>query len=80
MTGSTPTAEGYLAEIQDQMQCHWKLVQDSIKRTQEKQKIQHDKKANPVPCQAGDIIYLFIPAKLTGKACKLERPLPSREC
>ena len=74
---STPvvgTAEGYLSEFTERMAEAWRSAQDCIQQAQRRQQRQYDKGRVPTQFQEGDIVYVFMPAKTTGKERKLQRP------
>ena len=57
--------------------CHadaWELAWQSVKKAQQKQKMQHDKKARDFTFSPGDRIFVYMPAIRSGPAYKLKRP------
>ena len=73
-TEAISTEAGYMEEISVRMAEAWRTAKDCIQQAQEKQRRQHDKGRRPTEFQEGETVYLFMPAKLTGKERKLQSP------
>ena len=56
------------------MSTTWEKAQSQVKRAQKKQKQQHDKHAHPATFSSGDRVFMYMPAKTTGKTQKFARP------
>ena len=72
-TEAISTEAGYVEEMSVRMAEAWRTTKDCIQQAQEKQRWQHDKGRRPTEFQ-GETVYLFMPAKLTGKERKLQSP------
>ena len=48
----------------------WKLAQENLKKTQGKQKCQHDKNARDFKFTVWDHVFVHIPAFRSGPACR----------
>lgn len=60
----------YVEEITTHMSTTWEKAQSQVKRAQKKQKQQHDKHAHPATFSSGDRVFVYMPAKTTGKTQK----------
>lgn len=66
--------DDYIREISLRMSSAWKTAQAKIKEAQKKQKYQHDKKARDPRVFEGDRVFVYSPAKWSGKAYKFAHP------
>ena len=64
----------YIEEITTHMSTAWERAQGQVKKAQKKQKQQHDKHAHPATFSNGDRVFVYMPAKTTGKTRKFARP------
>ena len=73
-TEAISTEAGYVEEMSVRMAEAWRTAKDCIQQAQEKQQWQHNKGRRPTEFQEGETVYLFMPAKLSGKERKLQSP------
>ena len=64
----------YRHEIALRMSTAWESARSKIKKAQEHQKHQHDKKAKDSKIFPGDRVFVYTPAEKLGKAYKFARP------
>ena len=64
----------YRHEIALRMSTAWESARSKIKKAQEHQKHQHDKKARDPKIFPGDRVFVYTPAEKLGKAYKFARP------
>ena len=66
--------DDYKSEMMQSLGEAWKLAQENIGKAQKSQKEQHDKKARDAKFSVGERVFVFMPAKKTGKAYKFAKP------
>jgi len=71
---STICLDDYKTELVQNMSRAWQLAQNVIRKSQNRQKATHDKKASDATVKLGDRVFVYMPAIRTGPAYKLARP------
>lgn len=66
--------DDYKSQMLQALSSAWKLAQQNVKKAQQKQKKQHDKKARDIVFNPGDRVFVYMPAIRTRPAYKLTRP------
>ena len=66
--------DDYKSRMMQGMSDAWSSVQNALKKSQARQKKQHDKNARNADFSLGDRVYVYMPALKTGPAYKLARP------
>ena len=70
----TISIDDYKSFMQQALSDAWGLAQESIKKAQQKQKRQHDKRAKDFMFSPGERVFVYMPAIRLGQAYKLTRP------
>jgi len=71
--------DDYKSQMPQALSSTWKLAQENVKKAQQKQKVQHDKRAEDIKfCPGdrvpGDRVFVYMPAIKTEPTFKLSRP------
>ena len=69
----TVSADDYRSEFVSGISRAWTLAQQSVKKAQNRQKLQHDRHAKDPQFQVGARVFVYMPAAKSGKAYKLAR-------
>ena len=64
----------YQTEVAIRMSNAWESAKVAIKKAQKQQKTQYDKRARDPKLSVGDAVFVYFPAKKSGKAYKFARP------
>ena len=64
----------YQTEVAIRMSNAWESAKAAIKRAQKQQKTQYDKRAKDPNVSVGDTVFVYFPAKKSGRAYKFARP------
>ena len=64
----------YQTEVAIRMSNAWESAKVAIKKAQKQQKTQYDKRARDPKLSIGDAVFVYFPAKKSGKAYKFARP------
>ena len=64
----------YQTEVAIRMSNAWESAKVAIKRAQKQQKTQYDKRAKDPKVSVGDTVFVYFPAKKSGRAYKFARP------
>ena len=66
--------EGYCEEFAQRMATAWADAQTNVEKAQLRQKRYHDQIREATQFQEGEVVYVFMPSRMTGKKQKLQRP------
>jgi len=77
---STICLDDYKTELIQNMSSAWQLVQNVIRKSQNRQKATHDKKASDTAVKLGDQDFVYMPAIRTVPAYKLAQPYKGPYC
>ena len=65
---------GYTEEVTKRMSDAWETARQQVQKAQKRQKQNHDRNARPATFSSGDRVFVYMPAKTTGKTRKFARP------